>query len=218
MCKMPNVLMGRVMHRVKNLVWQILRNIRLRYKRMFVKSSINRTIICNNCLGGVVSSDFGLRFCSPFVNLWIPTNHYIEILNDIASLNEYPIQNITKQDGAYPVGLLNNKWELHFMHYKSFEEAVAKWTQRIKRMDIENMYVICVETHSATYEDMVNFDKLPFKNKITITHKSYPEIKSSVTIKNYDGLNINGEILKPSNKWGMRLYDQINWTDFLNLR
>ena len=206
------------MHKLKNFIWQFFRDIRLGYKRMRIKSNNSRTIICNNCLGGVVASDFRLRFCSPFVNLWIPTNHYVEILNNIHSLSKYSIQNITMEDGKYPIGLLNNKWELHFMHYKSFEEAVAKWTERIKRMDLENLYVICVETHSATYEDLVNFDKLPLKNKILITHKPYPEFKSAATINNYDGLNINGEILKPSNKWGMRLYDQINWIKFLDLR
>ena len=206
------------MHKIKNLVWQLFRNIRLRYKRMYVKSNVSRTIICNNCLGGVVASDFGLRFCSPFVNLWIPTSHYVEILNNITSLSKYSIQNITKQGGTYPLGLLNNKWELHFMHYKSFEEAAEKWSERVKRMNMEELYVICVHTHSTTYDDMVNFDKLPFKNKIIITHKSYPEIKSSVAINNYDGLNINGEILKPSSKWGTRLYDQINWIDFLDLK
>lgn len=206
------------MHKVKNIVWKLFRGIRLRYKRMFIKSNSSRTIICNNCLGGVVASDFGLRFCSPFVNLWIPTNHYVEMLNNITSLRSYSIQNITMKNGTYPVGLLNDKWELHFMHYKSFEEAVSKWKERVERMDLQNLYVICVETHSATYEDMVNFDQLPLKNKIIITHKDYPEIESAVTINNYDGLNVNGEILKPSNRWGKRLYDQVNWIKFLDLR
>jgi uncharacterized protein (DUF1919 family) len=104
------------------------------------------------------------------------------------------------------------------MHYKSFDEAVAKWTERVKRMNMEKLYVICVETHSATYKDLVDFDKLPLQNKIVITHKPYPEIESSVTIKKYDGQNYNGEILRSSNMWGMRLYDQINWKKFLELR
>ena len=201
--------------KLKWSVWSIFRFIRI---RGVIKTEIQRTIICDNCLGGIVSHDLGLRFCSPFVNLWIPTNHYIEILQNIHLLKTYSFEDITPCNSSYPIGLLAGKWVVHFMHYKSFEEAVSKWNERTSRMDLNNMYVILVETHSCTCEDMVRFDKLPFKNKIIVAHKSYPEIRSAVAIKNYDGLNKNGEIFRPYKIWGGCLYNQINWVKFLGLR
>ena len=63
------------------------------------------------------------------------------------------------------------------MHYKSYEEACKKWSERVDRMDVDNMYIILVETHSSTYEDLMQFDKLPFRNKIILAHKEYPNIK-----------------------------------------
>ena len=37
------------------------------------------TIISNNCIGGVLCHDFGLQFCSPFVNTNISMEHYLQI-------------------------------------------------------------------------------------------------------------------------------------------
>ena len=205
------------MNKFKTTVWQLFRNIRIGCRRMRVNSTKSRSILCNNCLGGVVAHDFGLRFCSPFVNLWIPTNHYIEILENIAFLDQYTFRDITPDSSTYPIGLLNDKWEVHFMHYQSYEEAVWKWNERVLRMDVNNAYVLCVKTHSATDEDLKNFDKLSFKNKLLITGKPYPEIKCAVVLKNYNESNANGEILWPSNRWGMCTYDQIDWIKFLDL-
>lgn len=207
-----------VYYRFARTLWSFFRSIRIIINRKRIKKSISRTIVCNNCLGGIISNDLGMKFCSPFVNLWIPGEHYIEILKDIMHLSKYSIEEVSHNSSRYPIGVLNKKWELHFMHYKSFDEAVHKWRERVERMDIKNMYVILVETSSVKYDDMVEFDKLPFKNKILITHKYYPEIKCAVAIEKYDEININGELFSPYNIWGMKKYDQINWIDFLNLR
>ena len=85
-------------------------------------------------------------------------------------------------------------------------------------MDVDNMYIILVETHSSMYEDLMQFDKLPFRNKIILAHKEYHNIKCSVKIEGYDGVGKNGEILWPSNRWGKCKYDSIDWLKFLELK
>ena len=199
-------------------VWNFFRSLRLRYYRSKIKSHEERTIVCNNCLGGMLYHDFGIRFCSPFINLMIPTPHFVEILSCIDRIHEFDMTNITPNNSCYPIGLLNSKWELHFMHYKTYDEAYAKWEERVQRMDFTKLYVILVETHSASYKDLVDFDKLPFKNKIILTHKVYPDIKNSVLIKQYDGINLNGELFWPANRFGASKYDQFDWLNFLNLK
>lgn len=199
-------------------IWNLMRKCRLWLCTFGMTKRPNISIICNNCLGGMLYHDFGIRFNSPFINLMIPTPQYIELLNELDSIKKFDVVDITPNGNRYPIGLLHNKYELHFMHYDSFVEAKDKWKQRVERIDVENLYVILVETHSSCYQDLVNFENLSFKNKIIVTHKAYPEIKCSVPIKDYDGINSNGEILWPMNRWGKTKYDQIDWVSFLNLR
>ena len=198
-------------------IGDLLRSLRLWLHRLRIKKT-NVSIICNNCLGGVLYHDYKMKFCSPFINLMIPTSHFIDLIQNIDSIKQMELIDITSHDNRYPVGLLNSKYELHFMHYDSFQEAKKKWIERVERINYENLYVILVETHSCTYKDLEIFDNLPFKNKIIVTHKPYPSIKSAVPIKDYDGINLNRKILWPMNRWGKRKYDQIDWLSFLNLR
>ena len=202
---------------LKNKIRAFLRKLKLSYYKHKIQKRGDRTIICHNCLGGVILHNFNMRFCSPFVNLMIPTSHYIEILNCINDIKTWDLCEITSIESTYPIGLLNGKWEIHFMHYSSFSIAAEKWRERLERMEMHNMYFILVETHSCTYNDLINFDALPYKNKIIVAHKPYPEIKCVNPIKGYDGINLKGEILWPSNRWGGCFYDQVNWLSFLNL-
>lgn len=84
-------------------------------------------------------------------------------------------------------------------------------------MDLENAYCILVETVSCKYEDLVAFDNLPFKHKIILVHKEYPELIHSQVIKGFDGKNLHGDILRFTDFFGSRMYDQVDWIRFLEL-
>ena len=202
-------------------LWDIFRKIRLWFYKKQIKCNsidLQRTIICNNCLGGLLYHDYNMKFDSPFINLMIPTPQYVDLLRNIEKIETFELIDITPNGHRYPLGLLDSKYELHFMHYNSFKEAKDKWENRVKRIDFKKMYVILVETHSSQYQDLVNFDNLPLKNKIIVAHKLYPDIKSAISIKDYDGKNLNGEILWPMNRLGKTKYDQVDWLSFLNFR
>ena len=201
----------------KNLFYKICRRVRLRFQRWKIKegAEAKRSIVCNNCLGGVLSNNYNIQFCSPFVNLWIPIPHYIEICENIYNLKDFSLSDITPRDNKYPIGLLNGKWTIHFMHYKTFDEAKNKWMDRINRIDYTKLYFILVET-SCTIDDLLSFDKLPFNKKIALVQNPHKKIKSTFHVKGYAG-GKNGEILWPSHIWGTCLYDQFDWLNFLDL-
>lgn len=50
------------------------------------------------------------------------------------------------------------------------------------------------------YGDLVTFYKLPFKNKIVLASKQYPEIGCAACIKDYNRIILNDEMLSPSNR------------------
>lgn len=80
-------------------------------------------VISSNCTGAFMLHDWGLRFNSPFVNLFLTPTDFIKYVKNIA---HYQTQEITfpkEIQRKYPVGLLGDI-HLYFMHYHSEQEAV----------------------------------------------------------------------------------------------
>ena len=117
----------------------------VKYKNRIGLKNKNFTIISNNCWGGFVYQKFGLEYMTPFIGLFIFAPDYIKLLNDFENLifskvsfiepkSSRYIQEILVDDKLpkYPIGILNNDIEIHFLHYKSEKEALEKWNRRIK--------------------------------------------------------------------------------------
>lgn len=193
---------------------KILRKIRV--KLFYSKPrNTNYSILCNNCVGGMLSHDYGERFMSPTVNLFIYPKDYILLLKKLADLRNRKIVDITGSNN-YPIGLLDEIIKIHFMHYPSFKEAKEKWVERYNRINYANLYVILIERDGCTIDDLLEFDNLPYKNKIAITHKDYPEIKCAKKINGYEDCNEVGTITDFNGFFGKRYYDRIDWPAFLS--
>ena len=124
----------------------------------FVKSKINRlfinkddfTIISNNCWGTFIYKKFGLPYQSPFVNLVVFAPDYIELLENFSidtlkelsfiehkdSKHKDELVRLGLYEEKYPIGILANKYELHFLHYASKEDAQYKWHRRVDRKSV----------------------------------------------------------------------------------
>lgn len=63
------------------------------------------SLISNNCLAGCILHDFGLRFDTPTINLFIPFPDYIKFLSDLKGFVNKEIVDITNGSN-YPIGLL----------------------------------------------------------------------------------------------------------------
>lgn len=189
---------------------------KLRVKILYPKPQNNNySIICNNCVGAMLSHDYGEQFLSPTVNLFITPKDYITFLRKLDGFQDCPIVDITGSNN-YPIGLLDKTIQIHFMHYSSFEEAKEKWTERYKRINFSNLYIILIEKDGCTINDLIEFDNLPYKNKIAITHKDYPHIKCAKKISGYENCHEVGLITDFNGFFGKRHYDRIDWASFLS--
>ena len=54
-----------------------------------------KSVICNNCTGAMVLHDYGIRFDTPTVNLFIRPKFYIEMLRDLSHYLNADIVNIS---------------------------------------------------------------------------------------------------------------------------
>ncbi len=183
-------------------------------KRRKLKN-LSPTIISSNCNGGIILHDLGLRFNTPTINLYFDSNDFLLFLSD---LNEYLEKELAEDESEfdYPAGKLGDIM-IYFMHYPSFAQAKEKWDERKKRVDMDNLFIIMTEKNGCTYEQIKQFDELPFSNKVIFTHKSYPDIRSAVYIKGFEN---DGEVgilsdWKPG-FWKRRYIDNFDYVSFLN--
>jgi hypothetical protein len=62
------------------------------------------------------------------------------------------------------------KVEIAFLHYHSKKEALRAWNSRKQRINWDNVFVICCD-EGLTYEDMKEYDALPYEHKILFVSK-----------------------------------------------
>ena len=136
------------------------------------------SVIANNCNGGVLCHDLGLRFNSPTVNLFIPFPDYVRFCKELRHYLSLPAEAMTEADlsSEYPTGYLEDL-PLHFVHYSALEEAKDKWFERAARVDFGNLYFMLAQRDGCTSEDVRAFDALPYGNKVAFVDRPMPDVQ-----------------------------------------
>lgn len=161
-------------------------------------------IISNNCWGAEIYKKANKEFNTPFIGLYIYAQDYIRLLENFDQLIKSPINFTGKSKWlesaiSYPIGLLDQNIEIHFLHYKTEEEARQKWNRRVSRL-IENLdydkffFRIC-DRDGANEEIIHQFHKLNYKNKISFGVKKIPNSKNHITIDERAGETVPDGIL-----------------------
>lgn len=175
------------------------------------------TILCNNCLGGVIYHCLGLQFLSPTVNLMVnSTADFIKFCKNIDYYLQLTITEIQDETVPYPVGMCGDI-KLHFNHYRTFSEAVSKWEIRKKRINWDNLYIISNDYISDTVflsrEEILEFGELKCKNLIMFTSVKYPDIPYTY----YLGLKKLKRFMFTHRLTGLREFEKYwDYVSFLN--
>lgn len=203
------------MNKLTDLIVRAEHKLYILRKRARLKNK-DISILSSNCNGAFISHDMGCRFNSPTVDLYFQCEDFLRFIkNPEKYLEAEPIK--IYEDGIdFPVGqLLDIK--LYFMHYKSFEEAKNKWVERAGRVNLNNVMIMMTDKNGCTYEQLKEFDQLPYPRKIVFTCKLYPEFKSAVYIP---GFEEQGEVgilsdWKPQ-FWRRRWLDDFDYVRIMN--
>lgn len=170
------------------------------------------SIITSNCFAGRIMQDLGMKYNTPTLGLYFMYPDYIEFLQHLEYyLTEAKIQFVehskyalgderreewTKKKHWYPIGLLDGKVEVHFLHYHSEEEAATKWYRRAKRVNFDKLLVIGMDQNLCKEKDMVAFSNLSFQKKMFFSSKPVTG-KSIVIMKEFAG---KGQVGDPYRK------------------
>ena len=205
--------MKKIYNKLKNFCWKQFRKATNR-KLQKKLTNFNVSIISNNCTGGVISHDLGLRFLSPTVNLFMDANDFVKFCENLEYyLQIEKIEELIDETRKYPVGRLGDV-TLYFVHYKTFEEACIKWMERRKRVDLSNLRIIGCERDGMTEELIERFERLPYA-KVLFTHLPL-EKANTYYIKGYEKEKQVGLILEGVGWFGKRVVDQFDYVKFLN--
>lgn len=182
----------------------------------------NFTIISSNCVGGVIYHDLGLEFKTPTVNLFIKPNDFVRFCENLNYYINLPFEEEKNTEKDYPVARLGDI-SIYCMHYKTFFDAKAAWERRCKRINNDNLFFMMSERDGCTYEDIVNFDKLKYKNKVVFVHMEMPEIKSAVFLPQAKLNGKDGHYVRALSKFksilsSKRYIDDFDYISFLNSR
>lgn len=179
-------------------------------------SNPNPTVFASNCNGGVMTHDLGLQFRSPTVNLFIRPKEYVRFLDNLQHYL-YEAQFVPGGGTDWPVGILDDI-RVDFVHYQSFDEAVAKWNSRLERIDLDNAFYVMTERDGCTHGDLVAFDELPYRNKVVFVSKPMPDIASAFYDPSFPVTGGEVDVLSNyvSKLSGRRYLDAFDYVNFFN--
>ena len=138
------------------------------------------TILCSNCIGGIIYHRLGLPFRSPTINLWMHQRDYMIFAENIHEYQHLQLEFI-ETDVGYPVAKLG-EITIYFNHSKTCEEASADWYRRMKRINFSNLFLIMYDREDIIRDDIVQFGNIPCRGRLVLSHRQHPDIPYVKTI------------------------------------
>lgn len=198
----------------KFLQYNLLNRLRIHLMRKRLKNP-NFTLFSSNCLGGLVYHELGLNFCSPTINLRFSSPDFVKFICNLKHYLKCEFVEIESAQ-AYPVAYLDDI-TIHFVHYHSFEEAIAAWERRIKRINWDNIFVLLNDCDGMGNEEYEQLKNLEFKNICVFTAREYSEYPFCFQLSKYKNLTSVGNTMGKSLLTGrMMVEDEFDFVGWFN--
>lgn len=176
------------------------------------------TLICNNCYSGHLYEVLKRPYNTPTVGLYFYAEDYVKFVSNLEVYlkEELSFVATTKhaeaikdhQEKKYPIGVLSNNLEIHFLHYTSQEEAKSKWDRRKERVDMNTVLVIMNDQNKFNQELMAKFDQLKYP-KIFLSAKARNG-KNVKVVDYYKGRDCVGDMYNDKLKV-FKNFDLVHW-------
>lgn len=199
---------------MKTLKWIGEKYYAYKYRRKIKNSEFS--IICSNCIGGVIYKHLGREFLTPTINLWIRQDDFIKMCCDLKHYMELELEFIDT-DAAYPVAKLGDI-TIHFNHDKDRYVAAEKWNRRKQRINYDRLYIILYYGDGITKRDIEKLNKIRCRNYVVFSPEVLEQnIGGGVFYfkpNGEDSLSMRG---MDQNIWGIRTIERkFDFIDFLN--
>lgn len=171
----------RVSERLEGRIKRKRRDAFIRKMRKKLKST-GVSIISQNCIGGVFYHDMQMEFLSPMINLFFKEPDFVRL---VLNLHHYMESDLSVEMGnEYPIGWLDDV-EIHFMHYKTCQEAKDSWDRRKKRINYDKIIVVATDRNGFSEEVFEDWKKIPFPKVLFTVNEKYSKEMGTVEFPKY---------------------------------
>lgn len=177
------------------------------------------SIIASNCWSGRIYQELGIEYATPFAGLFLYAPCYLKLLGSLresliselvfVAQSKYPEANQYRERTGdhYPIGVLEEDIEVHFLHYENENEAREKWTRRLDRIQWDNLFIAFTERDLCEAQHIGEFLQLPYQKKVLFSAKKYSPNQDIVWIKEDEQA---GEVLDILHSY-KNYFDVIDW-------
>ena len=170
------------------------------------------TIICPNCIGGIIYNRLGKKFLSPTINMWMSHKDFVKFVSNIKYYISLNVEFIESNEKT-PVAMLGDI-KLHFNHAKSEETALVDWNRRKSRINYDNMYIIAYDVDELNDNDIETIKNVKCKGVAIITNKKGNN--NEIFLKSNKN-NPDDSLFLGKNIFGIRTFEkQWDFVSFLN--
>ena len=188
-----------------------------RIKMRRALKNTNFTLLAPNCLAGILLHDLGLRFMTPTVNLMMTQTDFLQFTLHLREYIREELRFVDLPDENCPCAYLGGEnlpsVTIIFTHYRTAEEAKAKWLDRITRINFDNIFVLLEERDGITEDDLHKLSLLNVRGVVAFTCNQYDAIPYTVYLEKYHSAGEVGNILKKNHLTGSREYEK--YFDFI---
>lgn len=176
----------------------------------------NFTILCSNCIGGIIYHHLNMEFLSPTVNLWIRQYDFVKFIKRPKWYLAQPLQFIETKY-SFPVAMLGDI-KIHFNHSTSSAEAANDWNRRKERINWDNLYVILYDRDNLSREQVLSLKDVECKRLIMLSERDdYCDLNYVHKINRSNKGRSDEQVFLDKDWFGIRTFEkQFDFVAWLN--
>lgn len=162
------------------------------------------TVLSNDCWGQALYAGYNLPCQTPFAGSGMYSDCFLRFLGDVEGYLKSPLnfvtqtrylalQRIRNQRRAWPIAVLGDDVEVHFMHYQSEYASRRAWDAGLDHLHLDRLAVkFTADKDGATEAQVKQFAALPFERKLLLSKRSRPDTACAVHTPEFV---INGAVM-----------------------
>lgn len=144
------------------------------------------SIISNNCWGGLTYHHLRLPFWSPFINMYLEDEDFIQLIYNLREyMQEEPSYHAqgynSDEEFSFPIFNLGDI-RLYMNHYHDADEAKAIWQKRVERINWDNLFVMM---YTENVDMARTFSKTSFSKRVCFVPHRDLCFESCMLVKPY---------------------------------
>lgn len=206
----------------KNCIFLIILKIKNNYYRKKLLNH-NFTILCSNCIGGILYNRLGEHFNSPTVNLRLSNKDFCNFLQHFDYYINQDVTDNGLDKDKNPTGIIFGNGKdipnivIFFVHFKDFQDGRNKWNERKKRIRRDNLYIMMYDADGVTTEDLKKVEDFKCNNKVIFTPNKDLDVDWSFYINAKNNTGYLPEFYLLRNMFGnTRVERKFDFVSFLN--